>query len=87
MAIYSHHKTPGWLPRFDTLSTSRRMAYDGTTSVRRHKKSGRTILLPSGLAPTVPSTPPAKDVVAKAIAKHYGLDTAIILRRHETPYL
>ena len=63
------------------------MAYDGTTSVRRHKKSGRTILLPSGLAPTVPSTLLAKDVVAKAVAKYRGLDTAIILRRRKAPYL
>ena len=64
------------------------MARDGTTSVRRHKKLRRTIVLPSSLAPAVPSTPPAKDVVAaKAVAKHYGLNTAIILRRYEVPYL
>ena len=63
------------------------MAYDGTTSVRRHKKSGHATLLPSGLAPAVPSTPPAEDVVAEAVAEHRGLDTAIILRRREAPYL
>ena len=63
------------------------MAHDGTTSIRHHKKLGRIILLPLGLAPTVPSTPLAKDVVAKAITKYRGLNTAIILRRREAPYL
>ena len=63
------------------------MAHDGTTSVCRHKKLGRIMLLPLGLAPTVSSTPLAKDVVTKAVAKHYGLDTAIILRYREVPYL
>ena len=87
MAIYSHPKTLRQLSRFDTLSTSRKIAYDGTTSVCRHKKLGYITLLPLGLAPTVPSTPPAKDVVTKAVAKHYGLNTAIILRRYKAPYL
>ena len=88
MAICSHPKTLHWLSRFDTLSTSRKMAYDGTTSVRRHKKSGHITLLPLGLAPTILSSPPTKNVVTtEAVAKHYGLNTAIILRRHEVPYL
>ena len=64
------------------------MAYDSTTSIRRYKKLERIILLPLGLAPTVPSVPPTEDVVtAKAVAKHRGLNTAIILRRREVSYL
>ena len=88
MAIYSYPETLYWLSRFDTLSTSGRITHDSTTSVCRYKKSRRTTLLPLGLAPTVPSTPLAKDVVTtKAVPKYCSLNTAIILYRHEVPYL
>ena len=87
MAIRSYPKTLGWLSRFNTLSTSRRIAYNGTISVCRYKKLRRVTLLPLGLAPIVLSTPLSKDVVAKAVAKHYSLNIAIILCRHEAPYL